>query len=375
MPYKSLPLAQELIGGYVAEFIDAHDLRLDDHREFESGNGCTIQRYTIGRASVPSALIDFICNGDGTTTIHYKTGKNQELGAILAEFVKGKINPNEFESIEMTLQDLRETDVEPLFEALRGDSYPEGGKMFNCSIEQDNATLIQIRISSLRHRDHLVLKFYRTTHKLQIQGKPLFTYKRLSFHLIDILDLWGIEKILNRRDDTKQELVSVPVAEHFLKEHYPHTFQKAPDPIKKLMLSGLCVSLASPEMVDYSMLLYPDLRALEGALHDCLSAFGLYSSNFTDAGDSRLGVMYKRKPDETFSLASQHVTIIQSKELVEALEEGYNHYSGKRHPLFHMNEQLIFSYCISDLGTALTLITDTKKCIEKLYQFRPHDSH
>ncbi len=133
--FKSLPLDQESIDTYVNNFVESDGYRVDERTSYQSGSGNQTHRYIIGKALIPSATIDFICNKDGTTTVHYLLGKNQPLGLELAEYVKGQINPNEFESVEMTLQHIKAEDIQPLLDAMVEDSYECGQKMFTIEVE------------------------------------------------------------------------------------------------------------------------------------------------------------------------------------------------------------------------------------------------
>ncbi|KJG55009.1 hypothetical protein UA38_21970 [Photobacterium kishitanii] len=369
--FKSLPLDQESIDQYLNIFVESNGYRVDLRTNYQAGSGNQIHRYIIGKALTPSATIDFICNKDGTTTIHYRLGKNTTLGLELAEYVKGQINPNEFESIEMTLQHIKEEDIVPLLRAINDDAYECGQKMFTLTEENNDAQLLQVRVRSVKHNDCLVLKHHKTKNSFQIQGRPLFVYKRLCYHFVDILDILGIEKVLNRQDESRIEMVSSEAAEHMLQCHYPNIFSRSPNDLKNLIISGMCITLSTPKLPDYSMLVYPDLRALEGALHDCFKAYGLYSSNFTDDGKERVGVMFRKLPNSTYTLRNEHVTTINCAAMVNALNAGYNQYAGKRHPLFHIEEELVFSTFISDLRVAISTIADTRGCIEELYKHRP----
>lgn len=369
--FKSLPLDRESIHPFVSEFVEQKNLRIDGS-EIKAQNGVEkSHRYTIGKPQMQPAIIDFLCNGDGTTTVHYKIGKNQELGLELACFVKGKINPNEFESIEMTLQHLNFEDVNPIFDKLKSETYADGTNVFEYRLEHDTDVLLQVRVTSNRHQDCLVLKHHKTSNSFQIQGRPLFVYKKLSYLLVDLLDLWGIEKVLSRKDDNRTEFISQDVASHMLKSLIPEAYEKLPTELNKLMVSGMCIALASPELPDYSILLYPELRTLEGSMYDCLNTYGLYSSNYTDNGDQRIGVMFHKSGDDSYSLKHEHCENIGNTDMIRALENAYNQYTGKRHPLFHVEEELIFSKFITSLDVAMNMLTDIRVCINELYKFKP----
>lgn len=86
--FKSLPLDQESINTYVNSFVESNSYRIDNRSQYVSGSGNDTHRYIIGKMLIPSATIEFICNKDGTTTVHYKLGKNPDLGLELAEYVK-----------------------------------------------------------------------------------------------------------------------------------------------------------------------------------------------------------------------------------------------------------------------------------------------
>jgi hypothetical protein len=369
--FKSLPLDRESIHPYVSEFVEQKSLRIDGS-DIKTQDGVEkSHRYTIGKPQMQPAIIDFLCNGDGTTTVHYRIGKNQELGHELASFVKGKINPNEFESIEMTLQHLSIEDVMPIFNKFKSETYADDTKVFEYRLEIDSDILLQIRVTSSRHQDYLVLKYHKSAKSFQIQGKPLFVYKKLSYLMVDLLDLWGIEKVLSRKDDNRTEFISQEVAGHTLKSLIPDAYEKLPLPLKKLMVSGMCIALASPKLPDYSILLYPELRSLEGCIFDCLNVYGLYTSNYTDNGDQRIGVMFQKNGEGCYSLKKEYCEKIQNTDMICALESAYNQYTGKRHPLFHVEEELIFSKFISNLDVAMHLLGDIRVCINELYKFKP----
>jgi hypothetical protein len=369
--YKSLPLDRESIHSIVCEFTEQNGLRIDDSNVNTQGDVVKSHRYKIGKPQMQSAIIDFLCNVDGTTTVHYKTGKNQDLGLELAGFVKNKINPNEFESIEMTLQHLSIKDVMPIYNKFESETYSDNTKMFKYEEEVNSDFLLQVRVTSSRHQDCLVLKYHKSANSFQIQGRPLFVYKKLSYFLIDILELWGIEKVLSRKDENRTEFISQDVARHTLKSLMPDAYEKLPIELNKLLVSGMCIALASPELPDYSVLLYPELRTLEGSMYDCFNAYGLYSSNYTDNGDQRIGVMFHKSGDDSYSLKHEHFENIENTDMIRALENAYNQYTGKRHPLFHVEEELIFSKFITSLDVAMNMLTDIRECINELYKFKP----
>lgn len=76
------------------------------------------KRVIFGKVGGVSATVDLFLNNNGTTTVHYKIGKNQELGLLLAEYLKGTIDPAEFETVNLVLTSIFDDDVDLVFSGI-----------------------------------------------------------------------------------------------------------------------------------------------------------------------------------------------------------------------------------------------------------------
>jgi hypothetical protein len=148
----------------------------------------------------------------------------------------------------------------------------------------------------------------------------------------------------------------------------PDAYEKLPAKMRALLVSGMCISVTDLNLPDYSVLLYTDLRVLEGALLNCLVAYGLYPSNFTADRSSRVGVLYT-KTSVGYALKTEHRDVINNAQMVSALESAYNMYYRKRHSLFHMEEIIGGSAVIGSIDRVMVLSQEIKYCINTLYRY------
>ena len=198
-----------------------------------------------------------------------------------------------------------------------------------------------------------------------IQGKPLSCYKVVAYALSLILDIDTLGKILYKKDDADAIIVRPEMAEDSLRGKLPNSFEQLPDILKKLLISSYCVRCASPELLDYSMLTYAELRSLEGIIKENLSQNGLsplpefIGTLFKKDGSIAGQVKFILKQDA----ASQFSGSNQS-----AIEDAYSYYYKKRHALFHMDEIAEASSRIQSLQEANNICNKIYQLIENIYK-------
>ena len=126
--------------------------------------------------------------------IHDKIGKNQELGLLLAEYLKGTIDPAEFETVNLVLTSIFDDDVDLVFSGIDRQDFSVNEKS-----RRDSSVCWEI--ISTQFSDRLVVTYHASTHKLQLQGRPLSCYKAFVYCLAEVLDKTGLEKVLTRCGD------------------------------------------------------------------------------------------------------------------------------------------------------------------------------
>ncbi|WP_417526384.1 type II toxin-antitoxin system RnlA family toxin [Marinomonas shanghaiensis] len=355
--YKNLNLDRDAIDAHVAKFLECNNLVQDgDPTAVGKAN-----RYKFGSAGSKFAMVDLYLNQDGTTTITYKIGSNQELGEHFAAYLKATINPAEFESVNLSIDGIRAEDFDSVI-AIINDS----GE-FEIEITRDESVCKQITLKSIAHQDQLKLTSHRTTRKMQIQGKPLSCYRRVIFMLTDLLDLKALAQVLYKKDDNSAEIVRTEMAEDHLKRFFVNSYEKLPAQVKKLLISSCCVKLASPQLPDYCLLLYPDLRALEGVLKLLLGSYGMSVADAKHGFGDFFSVDTK---SGQCTIKSAFRAQIGNTAMESAFNAGYSFYRKHRHTLFHMEEFDGGSRLISNLEMAISLSNDAYNAIDNLYTAR-----
>lgn len=350
--FKDLNLNREALDANIQRFLEFSGHKLDGPIQNLPGK----KRVTFGSAGAEFAMVDLCLNNTGTTTILWKTGKNRPLGEKLANFLKETIDPAEFESVNYSLKGITTDSFEPILACVN-----ESGDI-EINVLRDEERCKQVMLKSVTHQDNLTLTHHRGTRVLQIQGKPLSCYRRVIFMLTDLLDLKGLEQVLYRKDDSSAEIVRKEMAEDYLKTFFPTTYDVLPEKIKRLLISGCCIKLAAPKLPDYCLLLYPDLRALEGALKALLSDYGMSAAQ----EDNKIGIFFDNNKG-ICNLKQEHSAQVPNANMVGALCKGYSFYIKHRHTLFHMEEFTGASSMIDSLERAVGLSKDAYAAINGIY--------
>jgi len=353
--YKDLNLNRETLDANIQSFLVSNGYTLDGGIHLLDKR----KRVIFGAAGTEFATVDLHLNGTGTTTIQWKMGKNQPAGKQLAIYLKATINSAEFENVNYSLKGITVDSFDPILGCLNESADVE------ISILRDEAVCKQVTLKSVAHQDSLTLTHHRTTRVLQIQGKPLSCYRRVIFMLTDLLDLKGLEQVLYHKDDSSAEIVRKEMAEDYLKGFFPRSYAHLPDAVKKLLISSCCVKLAAPKLPDYCLLLYPDLRSLEGILKQEMAGYLMSvqdgANGFGDFFDVKGGIC---------TLKPEHVKAVGHAEMVEAFNTGYSFFRKHRHTIFHMEEFPDGSRMIDTLDKAIGLSKDAYAAIDRLYTAR-----
>lgn len=353
--YKDLNLNRETLEANIHSFMGSNGYTLDGGIQ-EGDRG---KRVIFGAGGAEFATVDLYLNNSGTTTIQWKMGKNQPIGEQLAIYLKATINPAEFENVNYSLKGITTDAFDPIVDCLQ-----ESGDL-DIAVLRNEPGCKQVTLRSIAHQDSLTLTHHHTTRVLQIQGKPLSCYRRVIFMLTDLLDLKGLEQVLYRKDDSSAEVVRKEMAEDYLKGFFLRSYNDLPDAVKKLLISSCCVKLAAPKLPDYCLLLYPDLRSLEGVLKQEMSG---YMMSVEDAKEG-FGKFFGPK-EGVWALKDEYEQSVGHAKMVVAFNKGYSFFKKHRNTIFHMEEFPDGSRMIDTLEKAIGLSKDAYAAIDGLYTAR-----
>lgn len=349
--YKNLNLNRDMLDENIKNFLTSNQYALGDANSVTERR----RRISFGRAGITFAMVDLHLNQDGTTTIQWKLGKNYDLGKTLADYLKATIDPAELKSVNYSLQGITRENFSTIIELLVETNELEINETCH------NSSKVS-KLTSKRHQDQLTLSHHNRNNILQIQGRPLSCYRHVIYFLTDLLDLKGLEQVLYRKDDSSAEIVREEMAIDYLNQHFPKNYSRLPDSIKKLLISGCCIKLASPTLTDYSLLLYPDLRSLEGVLKQELANLGLvYSEAEYGFGD------FFQKNGSSYILNKDFENAIPKENARDSFCKAYHFYNKNRHSLFHMEDFPDASRMTSQLQNAINLSKEIYTLIDDIY--------
>lgn len=353
--YQDLPFKQELTGAYFDAFFSQNShLKIRTQERTEAK--CTIQ---FGGVGLDDATVVLFFKAGGLTTIQYKTGRNHSLGEQLADFLYSTVDPNERIPVNFSLKGVCSETLGTLLSDIE-DLTDEAGNNQITVTRHSQPRSTRIELYSVQCKDRLVLT-HHDTNVLQIQGKPLFCYRNLTYSLSILLDQAALHSVISKTSDDDKVIVREDVAQVFIKKEYSNSFSRMDTPFKRLLVSSYCVKLASPSLPEYSMLLYADLRVLEGVIKQVLSLYGLYTdSSRIDIGE------YFDCTRTSCSLKSQYDNGIDSG-TISQLEACYQYYREQRHSLFHMSDMVLSSRVISSLGEVMRISSDIAGKIDAMY--------
>ena len=81
-----------------------------------------------------------------------------------------------------------------------------------------------------------------------------------------VLNAEGLAKVISKTDENVIQLVEQGVSEGNLASIFDGFYQEIPHAIKNMLISGSTLRSIKVKLPDYTCMLFPDLRALEGLI-------------------------------------------------------------------------------------------------------------
>ncbi|MGX2968362.1 type II toxin-antitoxin system RnlA family toxin [Ursidibacter sp. B-7004-1] len=313
--------------------------------------------YKVLKTGVEPARIVFHLKNVGTTTIQISEGKNKELNAEIAEYIKANLCQDGVTSLNMSISGINDDVIKIILDEV--ESIREKN---NITVDHRNISGgILYQLKSVTFNDQLNISYYSKTNKLVIQGRPLSCYKVVAYALSLVMDVDTLAKILYKKDECDKIIVRPEVSEDLLKMKLPRSYNHLPQLIKNLLISSYCVKAASPTLPEYSMLTYCELRALEGIIKSNFLRYGIVEI------PSNVGKLF----DCTYSKVTiKNNVLLQNNQLEQvkaSLEEAYAYYRQRRHSLFHMEGFVDSTSKVNSLQEALQICDKVYNLIENFY--------
>lgn len=209
-------------------------------------------------------------------------------------------------------------------------------------------------------KQKVVIKHFSEKEKLFIQGKPEKLFTKILTYITEVVDTEQIPKIFNEycKLDVKKDNL-----DNMFINYIPNSIDKLPDKVKKVLYQSVYNLNIFGEMPDYTFLVFPALRGLEGVLKCILSKHNIpYQSSFD---------MFEQKNNRTYKLYSAYERNLGSPAKIKAMNKLYNHFYNNRHSLFHWNDPCDIiddTRIITTTDSAHKLIKDTLQYIDEYYR-------
>ena len=310
--------------------------------------------YYVTRDNGEEAHLVIYKKKDGTTTIDPTAGKNLNLSIELAEYIKENCLITRRKNFSLSFRSVAPEDFSLLLEFLQQDL----GATIIQDDQSDKYRFLKIRG---RFNDELAVKYYKNQTVL-VQGKPLILYVEVKLFFYEIL---SFEQVVKKEGETYKIDLDVNDVWHELESCLPTAFSFLDEKLIKIITPSLSLMKLEIVLDDYASFVFPALKGLEGYMRQLLKFKG-NGNDVRNAG--RLGSLFNRKDARGYYCLQDFAkSDIDCDETCKSIERAYNYWLSKRHPFFHVNNQINMTRIIYDKETAEALVYETLGLIEETY--------
>lgn len=215
-----------------------------------------------------------------------------------------------------TVQGITIEDITTIFEILA-----EEINGLNIKRSEDaNGTIFYVT----RGKDRLKVKIFSSTGKTSIQGRPRVIFHSFVSYITQLLEIDEITPILNK-------CYEVDIKKGQVEDQYMMYLPNVPNSINSKLKNSLLQSIYNLNytgaMFDFTYLVHPVLRVLEGHLKMILMLYGI------PLDKDRISCFVPI--DGNFELKSEYHSVLPDRNILGYLNESYNFFNNNRHGLFH----------------------------------------
>jgi hypothetical protein len=218
------------------------------------------KKFTVVVPGQPPALVLAFYKKDGSTTISAKSGQNQNLSLELAELIKEKCAGRETNRGFLSLKNISADYFKDIIDFL----CEECGATVDPEIEIPHGK--QYKVHG-QQGDLLTFNYYDKG-SLTIQGKPLLLYSEA----IEILcELLPYKDIVDSQLATIDANISAAEVTDDLEAALPNSHAFLGNKLNAIIAPSFAYLKLRIELTDYTSLVFPVLKGLEGYLNPCLT--------------------------------------------------------------------------------------------------------
>ena len=319
----------------------------------EPSLGAGFKCYSIEVDGQPKALLNVYERGDGKFTLKFKVGKNQALSEEVAKHVATQCQCDPIVTKPLSLKFLSTEDWTFLHESLAEDGFAlqreeiEHGERFKVTGPG---------------KDHVYLHRYNTGAFL-MQGKTRNAYSAvvnaLSYTKTEQKELIDSQlATINVTEIESQTLLTE------LEGRIPSAWPKMDETVKTILAPALLVHKLSIDLPDYSMMVFPALRGLEGAIKDLFGRQGHMLGSKLNIGD-------QFHPETKKVTNAAKLKIGNCAGTSEATELMFGIFSQHRNGLMHVDNTLVTTRIVETQAEATEIVDQALYAIESAYNKAP----
>lgn len=340
------------------------NLNRENYKNYITNDLSKIYQYTIEEKPNNLKICKFLKTGekqaqlniyeniDGTTTLFFAVGQNQELSKKIAEEIVGISAIKDFKSHSFYIKAIRDEDFVALVEII-----VEYGNTIEEEITDGKKRVIKIRG---KQGDKIVVTKH-SNNAFQVQGRPMLLFNEI----IEVLsEFMAFEEIIEQQLSFYETNLTTADIRGELEAKLPNSFHLIEDKIKVIITPCLALQKIVIELEDYSAFAYPSLRAIEGILKQIF-----LKNNKTIEYKEGFG-KFIVKDNGNYVLESDFDKEVNNPGISSKICKLYKYYNIHRHSLFHIDEDIISSKVISlqeannIITTSLTIIDDSYDCLK-----------
>lgn len=354
--YKGLNFPKDNLESSIQEFCESNGITFNKLPKSDNRS----EWYELTIKGADKGLLQIYHLNNGKTTFNPKVGKNQALSIKLAEYLITKVDHSKGQ-VTSVLMGYSLEEIEPLIELMLDKKHSSGKNLFEF-VKREISGGFRFYIQNSFYKDKLTVSIYKTG-RLVIQGLPLSCHNEFIFQMSVVLDAEGLAKVISKNDENTIQLVEKHVIEDNLSSIFKGCFQHIPQAVRIMLVTGSTLRSIEVELPDYTCVLFPDLRALEGVIKNI---FFIKDIEYRDT----LGELFEYNSPHNYTLKSEIQRKFTTK-MIAALSDAYNFYHRHRHGLFHMNNDVNSSRTITTLDKAEDLAGDIYVKIRNIYELLP----
>ena len=297
------------------------------------------------------AQLNIYENLDGTTSLYYAVGQNQELSKKIAEEIVIVSAIKDFKTHSFYIRAIRNEDFDAFLEIII-----EYGNTIDEDITDGKKRIVKLRG---KQGDKIVVTKH-SNNAFQVQGKPMLLFNEIIEVLSEFMEF---EEIIEQQLSFYETNLTTADIRGELEARLPNSYHLIEDKLKVIITPCLALQKITIELEDYSSFAYPILRAIEGILKQIFIKKGKtidYKEGFGE---------FIVKDNGKYILEKDFENELNDIGIGNKICNLYKYYNIHRHSLFHIDDDVISSKVISlheannIITTSLVIIDDCFDCL------------